>query len=81
MQRKLTVHAMWDDEAKVWVASSNDVIGLATEAETLEKLGKKLEAMIPELLEANRQWPNGLDEVRFQVSGHYDAIAKRPQAH
>ncbi len=27
-----TVKTMWDDEAKVWVASSEDVPGLITEA-------------------------------------------------
>jgi predicted RNase H-like HicB family nuclease len=45
------VTAFWDDEAKVWVAASDDVPGLATEAETVEALLDKLRAMIPELLE------------------------------
>jgi predicted RNase H-like HicB family nuclease len=47
------VHAEWDEEAGVWVASSGDVPGLATEADTVEGLVQKLRAMIPELLEAN----------------------------
>jgi predicted RNase H-like HicB family nuclease len=47
------VHAEWDPEAGVWVATSEDVPGLATEAETLEALADKLRIMIPELLEAN----------------------------
>jgi predicted RNase H-like HicB family nuclease len=42
-----------DDEAKVWVATSDDVPGLATEAETMQELSKKLEVMIPELLKEN----------------------------
>jgi predicted RNase H-like HicB family nuclease len=42
-----------DDEAKVWVATSDDVPGLATEAETMQELSKKLEVMIPELLTEN----------------------------
>ncbi len=49
------VHALWDDEAKVWVASSDDVPGLATEAETAEALLQKLKSLIPELLELNGQ--------------------------
>jgi predicted RNase H-like HicB family nuclease len=50
---EISVRAEWDDVAKVWVATSEDVPGLATEAETLEALSAKLERLIPELLEAN----------------------------
>jgi predicted RNase H-like HicB family nuclease len=44
---------MWDAEVGVWVATSEEVPGLATEADTVEKLIAKLKVMIPELLEAN----------------------------
>lgn len=47
------IHATWDAEAGVWVAESDDVPGLATEAATVEALLEKLRVMIPELLEAN----------------------------
>jgi len=50
---KIEVRAEWDPEAKVWVATSDDVVGLVTEAETIESLQKKLSILIPELLEAN----------------------------
>ena len=53
MQKTYFVHALWDDEAQVWVASSDDVPGLATEAATSEILVEKLKLLIPELLEAN----------------------------
>jgi predicted RNase H-like HicB family nuclease len=49
----ITVTAFWDDEAHVWVAESDAVPGLITEAQTLEDLSAKLEVTIPELLEAN----------------------------
>ena len=49
----LRVRAFWDREAAVWVAESEDVPGLATEAETLEDLMAKLTVMVPELLEEN----------------------------
>lgn len=45
------IEAYWDDETKVWVATSEDVPGLATEAETVDALLDKLRTMIPELLE------------------------------
>jgi predicted RNase H-like HicB family nuclease len=47
------IHADWDPDACRWVATSGDVPGLATEAETVEQLLNKLEALVPELLEAN----------------------------
>jgi hypothetical protein len=47
------VRADWDPEAAVWIATSGDVPGLATEAETIEGLSNKLRVMIPELLDAN----------------------------
>jgi predicted RNase H-like HicB family nuclease len=50
---QVTVKAIWDNEAKVWVAESDDVPGLVTEAESSEALLEKLRVLIPELLEAN----------------------------
>jgi predicted RNase H-like HicB family nuclease len=49
----LIVAAEWDDEAKVWVATSDDVPGLVTEAASLDALHAKLAVMVPELLELN----------------------------
>lgn len=43
----------WDADAGVWVATSDDVPGLATEAESIERLSERLRTIIPELLEAN----------------------------
>ena len=51
------VKAEWDSEASVWVASSDDVPGLATGADTFELLVEKLKVVIPELLEANGLLP------------------------
>jgi formate-dependent nitrite reductase cytochrome c552 subunit len=43
----------WEAEAAVWVATSDDVPGLITEAAAIEALDAKLKSMVPELLEAN----------------------------
>jgi predicted RNase H-like HicB family nuclease len=48
-----TVTCHWDNEARVWYVADSDVLGLATEADTLEQMEQKLLAMIPELLELN----------------------------
>ena len=65
MQKIYFVRAEWDDEDKVWVATSDDVPGLATEAETMEELSKKLEVMIPELLTENGYLDAG--EISYEV--------------
>jgi predicted RNase H-like HicB family nuclease len=63
----LTVRATWDSEASVWVAESDDVPGLITEADDLEGLMSKLRVMIPELLEANGALPPNVDEFPFSL--------------
>jgi predicted RNase H-like HicB family nuclease len=62
-----TIKAEWDGEASVWVASSDDVPGLATGADTFEELIAKLKIVIPELLEENGLLAAGTDEVPFAV--------------
>jgi hypothetical protein len=42
---------IWDDEARVFVAESDDIPGLITEADNREQLLKKLTVMVPELLQ------------------------------
>jgi predicted RNase H-like HicB family nuclease len=76
--RPLIIHAMWDGEAKVWVATSEDVPGLVTEAASLDVLLPKLKVMIPELLDANG-FPDG-DEIPFRVLGEINDIACREAA-
>lgn len=72
------IRAEWDDEAKVWVATSDDVPGLATEADTLEQLTQKLETMVPELLELNGEAVAG--EVPFELLARRFSVAQT-QAH
>ena len=76
MQGKpLFVRAEWDEEARVWVATSDDVPGLATEEETLETLVDKLKGLIPELLEANGSLED--TEVPFEIMTRRFEIAHR----
>ena len=44
--RVISVKAIWDEDAQVWVATSEDVPGLATEADTLEELTEKLKIIL-----------------------------------
>lgn len=74
MVKPLQIQADWDDDAKVWVAISDDVPGLATEAETLEHLIEKLKIMVPELLDSNGYTGDYESAVPFEV------VAKRASA-
>lgn len=49
----ILVQAHWDDEARVWVATSNDIQGLAVEADTQEELNEKVTAAVQDLIELN----------------------------
>jgi predicted RNase H-like HicB family nuclease len=49
--KPIIVHADWDPEAAVWVATTPDLRGLVTEAESIEALRAKLPGMILDLLE------------------------------
>jgi predicted RNase H-like HicB family nuclease len=53
MARPVVIHADWDAEARVWVATTQDIRGLVTEADTIEVLRAKLPGMILDLLEEN----------------------------
>jgi predicted RNase H-like HicB family nuclease len=66
-ERIYVVRADWDAEAKVWVAYSDDVPGLASGADTLEDLVEKLRVVVPELLDENGLLPvpSASDDVPF----------------
>ena len=51
MARPIVIHADWDAEAGVWVATTQDIRGLVTEAESIEALRAKLPGIILDLLE------------------------------
>ena len=76
--RPLIVHAMWEEEAKVWVATSEDVPGLVTEAPSLDTLIPKLKVMIPELLDANGN--SATDEIHFRLLGEINEVVYREAA-
>ena len=75
MTKVLFIRADWDADANVWVATSDDVPGLASEADTLEALSAKLDVLVPELLQAN-----GYDdgpEVPFELLARRFSVVNR----
>ncbi len=76
MGKVYKIEALWDGEAKVWVAEGVDVPGLCTEAATMEQLVKKLEVMVPEMLEANGLLRAGQSDVHFELTAKISGIGK-----
>lgn len=61
MPVNFVVEAVWDEDAEVWVAESDDIPGLITEADSRDRLVEKLAVLVPELLELNNL-PNDPDQ-------------------
>ncbi|MCF6282262.1 MAG: DUF1902 domain-containing protein [Candidatus Polarisedimenticolaceae bacterium] len=68
MDKKIIlVQAVWDSEANVWVANSDDVPGLITEADTAAELEEKLKTLIPELLLENGVIDECFSDIPFHL--------------
>lgn len=79
MNKPYFVRAEWDSDSCVWVASSDDVPGLVTEADTIEALDSKLQTMVPELLELNGCLPSG-DSIQFEIFARRFSVANLAHA-
>jgi predicted RNase H-like HicB family nuclease len=76
--RAYIVQCCWDPEAEVWVATSEEVPGLATGGDTLDALIQKLKVVIPELLEANGIIaPDQIEDIPFIVMAERHELAPR----
>lgn len=75
----ILVRAQWDEEAHVWVATTDDVPGLATEAETLEALRDKLKVMVPELMQENGV-ASDLPEIPIHIVAEMGARIPNPRS-
>jgi predicted RNase H-like HicB family nuclease len=71
---RFEIHAVWDAEAKVWTAYSDDIPGLVTEAETWDGLIARATEAAKELLVLNNV-PHG-----SQVELHFSAQQTEPVA-
>jgi hypothetical protein len=50
----------WDAEASVWIATSEDVPGLALESASLDALMERIKIAVPELLALNGNAPTDI---------------------
>ena len=50
---KYRINLVWDAEAAVWIATSDDIPGLTLESGSFDALIERLRFAVPELLELN----------------------------
>ena len=62
-----SVDAQWDPDARVWVATSDSVPGVAMEAATCEEIIEVVKDALPDLFREN-----GLDYSKASVSVEFD---------
>lgn len=53
MVKGYNIQLDWDDEAKVWMATSEDIPGLILEDESADKLIQRVMLAAPEIIELN----------------------------
>jgi hypothetical protein len=71
------VRAEWDDQAGVWIATSEDVPGLCCQEATFEDLVNTVVALVPDLLIANHiVEASQLEEVPVHVIAEHRAVAR-----
>jgi hypothetical protein len=75
----IVVHATWDDEASVWVATSNDIDGLVVEATSIEALEPKVKAALADLIELNGIH-SPLKEIPFYIISEQLSRVSNPHA-
>ena len=64
---RFEIHAVWDAEAKVWTAYSDDIPGLVTEAATWDGLIARASEAAKELLVLNSVPHDSEIELRFSA--------------
>lgn len=50
---EVTIQMLWDEDAQVWTAESEDIPGLVLESGSLDALIERVRFAVPELLELN----------------------------
>jgi predicted RNase H-like HicB family nuclease len=75
MSKSYMVTAQWDAEAGVWVATSEDIVGLVTEAKSLDTLYARVLEIAPELLDENGISVEAHGAIDFHVLSSFDLSA------
>ena len=69
------VNLNWDNEANVWVATSNDIPGLVLESGSFDALLERVRFAVPELLKLNGPITNRHVTVDTKIKSRHTANA------
>jgi predicted RNase H-like HicB family nuclease len=64
MMMTFDIRAEWDAETGVWIATSEEVLGLCVQAETFDEWVEVVTALVPELLMENHVAKPDLISIR-----------------
>jgi hypothetical protein len=74
MTKEIHIDARWDDEVRVWIATSEDAPGLVVEASSWQTMIDEVSLVLPDLLELN-----GVENrdvcLTFKAETHLDLAA------
>ncbi len=71
-----TIKLTWDSEARVWIATSDDIDGLVLESGSFDALIERVRYTIPELLELNNNNNNYNKSANLHfLSERYEKVA------
>jgi hypothetical protein len=71
MSPSITITACWDDEARVWIATSGDISGLVVESDTWADMIEEVRLLLPDLLELSGQASEDVS-LTFRAEEHLD---------
>lgn len=71
MSRAITVTARWDNDAKAWLATSEDVAGIVVEADTWAGMIEEVRLVLPDLLELSGRVVDSVS-LTFRAEEHLD---------
>lgn len=66
----MIIKAMFDTEANIWLATSDDVSGLAFSAESLNRLCERLPSLIRLLMKANHPDKTAPETYELRLGGY-----------
>lgn len=68
------VSAIWDEENKVWYATSEDIAGLFVQADTFEELAKLVPELAADLL-SDEAWPDPQNPIPLEILARHYSLA------
>jgi len=74
MSKEIHIDAHWDDEARVWIATSEDVPGLVVEAASWAQMIDEVRLVLPDLLDIDDAAAQGIS-LAFKAETHLGLAA------